>query len=433
MQQAVAQLPARYRDPVTPPRRAARRRAWASLVVGALLLVGCTPTGGDGVAPVTAPVTTPTSVSITPVTPAGLVTGPGVTDTTLTLAVLVDPERDRGTVQGVRLWQSTVNADGGLCGRAITLVVNGAGDVPADPAAAYRLVGRDALGVIASPGSEMAELLAVDQVPALAYGGTALTSAPLPVGATDDVLTINALAYVLGADLLPEGGAVGVLTDGGPGAVDALTGARWWIREQGAGELTVRAVGVDTDLTAWGGANVVLGLADAPAVSALAEAVPAGTTVVTTVDGYDPSVWSPEALAVAAQGRVLVTTPTPAFGSDNPAAVAVADAFAAAGGGEPGARLLAGWATAAEWGRVLTAMCADLTLTRTAATTTLTTVGTAPDGSLFGPTDPGAVAQGLPATRVSAMARADPAAPAGMSPLTWLTADPDIDAYRPPR
>ncbi|GAA2007086.1 hypothetical protein JL107_03655 [Nakamurella flavida] len=420
---------------MTPPRRAARRGGRAVPLALALLLAGCTAAGGDGVASVTDdPASAVTSVSITPVTPAGLVTGPGVSSTAITLAVLVDPERDRGTVQGVRLWQGSVNADGGLCGRSVTLVVTGAGGVPTDPAEAYRQVGRDALGVITTPGGgDLADLLAADAMPALAAGGPALTSAPLPVGATDDVLAINALAYLQGADLLPAGAPVGVLTDGGPSAVDALTGARWWVRQEGAGALAVRPVGSDTDLTDWGGAPVVLGLADAAAVSRLAESVPAGTTVVTTVDGYDPAVWSPAALAVAAQGRVLVTAPTPAFGSDQPAAAAVAAEFRAAGGTDPGARLLAGYAAATEWGRLLTGMCADLALTRSAATDALAAVGPAPDGSLLGPTDPGAIALGLPATRVSAMSRADPGAPAGLAPLTWLESDDDIDAYRPPR
>src|SRR6476469_8422871 len=44
---------------------------------------------------------TATAESITPVTPDGLLTGPGVSDSTITLGLLVDAARDRGFTQGV--------------------------------------------------------------------------------------------------------------------------------------------------------------------------------------------------------------------------------------------------------------------------------------------------------------------------------------------
>jgi hypothetical protein len=41
------------------------------------------------------------------------------------------------------------------------------------------------------------------------------------------------------------------------------------------------------------------------------------------------------------------------------------------------------------------------------------------------------VQSGLPATRVSAMSTADPGAPAGVTPLTWLQAASGIEDYVP--
>jgi hypothetical protein len=164
----------------------------------------------------------------------------------------------------------------------------------------------------------------------------------------------------------------------------------------------------------------------------LAEATPAKVTIVTMIDGYDPANWSSDALAAASAGRVLVSTAAPAYGSDYPAAVAVASRAAAAGQSAPQARLFDGYATGLSWARLLTQACADRALTRRAVEQASTTVGPASVDSLFGQSDPAQPVQsGLPATRVSAMSTADPSAPAGLRPLTWLQAASGIEDYVP--
>ena len=76
-------------------------------------------------------------MEITPVTPDGFLTGPGVTDESITLGVLVDPDRDRGFTAGVELWQQTVNTSGGLCGRTLELIRNGVERCAGRPVQAY--------------------------------------------------------------------------------------------------------------------------------------------------------------------------------------------------------------------------------------------------------------------------------------------------------
>ena len=113
----------------------------AVAILVAVLASGCDASLDRAALPQTAPGsatgTPSTTVSITPVTPDGLITGPGVTDQTITLGLLVDPDRDRGFSDGVRLWQDSVNSAGGLCGRTLDLVGTGTADVPADPVQAY--------------------------------------------------------------------------------------------------------------------------------------------------------------------------------------------------------------------------------------------------------------------------------------------------------
>ncbi|HEY4993670.1 MAG TPA: hypothetical protein VII33_16475, partial [Nakamurella sp.] len=324
-------------------------RAFLALALALVLLTGCdSALDGPGPQTATAAVTSSaaTTVSITPVTPDGMITGPGVTDEAITLGLLVDPGRDRGFSDGVRLWQQTVNSSGGLCGRTVQLATAGVAMVPAGLAQAYDSVGRSTLGLITLP--EPAEAVALnsrivaDQIPALTPAGSSAQlgpGRPIVVGPTDDVLAINGLDYLAQTDRLAQGATVGVLTDGSATADNALAGARWWADRHQI-TLDVRTATDQQNAPAgWDPATAVLALTDAATTARLAAAVPSTVTILTTVDGYDPTTWGQDALAAATAGRVLVTTATPAFSSDYPAAVAVASRAASVGGITPGPRL----------------------------------------------------------------------------------------------
>ncbi len=425
-----------------------RRRRWPVLLalpatLLALLLAGCTsildrpaltPAGTANLRSGAA-ATAVTSVSITPVTPDGLLTGPGVTDTDITLAVLADPAGDRGFTEGVRLWQRSVNTGGGLCGRTITVLANGADGVPADPSAAYRSVGASVLGLLtlsaADVGATLGTSIAADQIPAVTPTGTSAQlgpSGPLVAGATADILAINGLDHLRQDGTLAPGQTVGVLSDGSAAAEDALRGARWWAQVNGV-SLDVRNAG--TDPAAWGGDGVVLALADAPTVGSVVAATPPDVAVLTLPDGFDPQTWSAPTVQ-AADGRLYVATPAPAYGSAYPAVVAVASMAAAAGDGDIGPRTVDGYAVGATWGRLIQQACDDLTLTRDGIRQATSTVGPATATSLFGAGDPGLVVRsGLPATRVSSISVADASAPAGLRSLAWLESAPGIDDYTP--
>ena len=415
----------------------------AGLVVGLVFLTAAcdsaldrTPATATGSVTVTE--TTPTTVSITPVTPDGFLSGPGVTDDEITLGVLVDPDRDRGFTSGVELWRQTVNTTGGLCGRTVELLQTGTAGVPTDPVEAYDAIGTSALGLLTlPPPAEAVALnsrLVADQIPALTPAGTSAQlgpSRPIVIGPTEDILAINALDYLQQAGRLEAGTTVGVLTDGSAAADNALLGARWWAGQHDVA-LEVHTVDPELDLADWTGSTNVFAFADAQETADLVAATSPDVTVVTTIDGYQPDRWTSGALAAATAGRVLVTTAAPAYGSDYPAAVAVASRAAALGQSNPGPRLFDGYATGQNWERLLTQACADRTLTRQAVELAATTVGPASVDSLFGPTDPAqAVQSGQPATRVSAMSTANPAAAAGLSPLTWLESATDIEDYQP--
>ena len=372
----------------------------------------------------------PVPVSPVPLTPDGLVTGPGVTDSTITLGLLVDAAADRGFVGGARLWGRIVNADGGVCGRRIEF----AGGPTTAISASYRQQVPGVLGLLALPARAdpqvLTALAGADQVPTLEPSGSSAdlsATGPVILGATADVAAINALAYLSEKELIPEHPTVAVVADSSPEGSNAVTGARWWAARTDA-TVSVR----DPDnLGSLGGVQAVLVEAGPEVVSAVL-AAGGDVPVVTTIDGL------PGVLPDPVQARrLLVTSPTPAFGSDHPAAAAVAQAATAAGGpaaAQPGPRLLAGYAVAATWGRLLSSACGAKTLTRPGIMTAMAEVGPASVDSLLGPTDPGlVVGSQLPATRVSSMARVDPVAPGGLASLEWMAAAPGIAEYIPTR
>lgn len=412
----------------------------AAVVTLVVALTGCTSgttLGSSGTVSLSAPVasgrptatTTSTTVILTPVTPNGLVTGAGVTDTTITLGLLVDHAADRGFNTGVALWGKTANQAGGICGRRVEMTANRTGE---SLAAAYARIAGVTLGLITLPSAAetptLAALSSADQIPTLTLDGSSSTltrTGPVVIGATADIEAINALAYLRSTGKLPSGSTLGVLTDGSVDAANALAGARWWASQNSVSINAKTAAAVPTD---WGSVAAVLAMAPPAQVSATVAATRNTVDVITDLDGYDPST------VTAAAGRLLVTLPAPAYGSDNPGAAAVAKEFVASGQTDPGPDLIAGYGVGAAWGRILGQACTARTLTHQGVITAMTTVGPASVDSLFGPSDPGlVVSSALPATRVSSIALADAKAPAGLRPLIWLQTAPGIAGYVPAR
>lgn len=427
------QRPGRYREPVP---RYRLRLLLASL--GMALLTSCTSgstLGSSGTVALTSrqvvvPTTaaTPTSVSPTPVTPNGLITGAGVDDSTITLGLLVEPTLDRGFSSGVALWTRSVNTSGGICGRTVRTEAGTRGEpLPA----AYSRVAGSSLGLITLPAqpdaARLDALTSADEMPTLTLTGSSAklrTTGPVVIGATEDIKAINALAYLRSNGKLLKGSTLQVLTDSSDTAANALAGAAWWAQANGV-TLVSRIAGSSLD-HAFDDAGAVLVIADPAQVKSALAGAPPTADVITNLDGYDPARLPDPA------GRLLVTSAAPAFGSDSPGAAAVAKAFVASSHSEPGPNLMSGYGVGAAWGRLLVEACDFRKLTHTGISTAMNTVGPAPVDSLFGPADPGlVVATALPATRVSSVALADPKAPAGLRPLIWLQAAPGIADYQP--
>ncbi|MDQ6657279.1 MAG: ABC transporter substrate-binding protein [Actinomycetota bacterium] len=441
----------------------------------------------------------------------GMLTGPGVSDASISLGLIVDASTDRGFTDGVKLWRDTVNTTGGICGRTIALAIAAAGSAPE---VSYETLGRSTLGLITmesgAAGMTLASRIRADRIPAFTPEGTSgkrsESGPPIVLGATDDILAINTAAHLLSTGVIPANGTLGVLVDDSAAAADVMQGLAWWadknkvtlrplpetgsvpadipavfaavhpaqvasllLRTSPAGGAAVTsavtgsagAAGSSgnnpagtTDSAASAGGGTTVGTVtvgtvtttkaggadsgaaasspagDGAAASAVAGSGPrsagsAGPIIATTLDGFDPS------LVPAGQaGRLLVATVTPSAGADHPGVKAVDAAYAAAGHYNPGPRLLEGYATGTIWAGLLEPMCSARTLTRSAALAELAQLAPSSPDSLFGPTNPNVALSGAPASRVSALSIADPAAPAGLRPLTLLESAPGIADYR---
>lgn len=463
-----------------------RRRA-AATAAALLALSACTgqqPLPPDGSTPPSTATTTATTATTTPLTPVsdpGLVTGPGVGDTTLSLGLLVDPEQDRGFTTGLTLWQRTVNAAGGVCGRSVEFVR----PVGAIDETAYRTVARQTLGLVTLPAAgfrgTLRELVAGDRLPALTpEGGPAdlrVPGGPVVLGATDDVLAINTAAHWQGAGVLPAGSTVGVLVDvrdGDTDALDAVTALGWWAARSGVTlqvlhpgeEIPEQVRAVYAPGAAAGVAELLTTLQDGPGLAAPATTPGPATTTTPLVSTPQPTASSgtptsaapttgptggstpsttraaTDGVAVAtdldgvptlaaADGRLLVASVTPAYAAQHPVADALRAAFATVGS-SPGPRSFEGYATGEAWGRALDPMCTARTLTRAAALEQFATLGPAGADSIIGPTQPSdQITSGTPNSRVSALSVVDDRTPTGLAALTLLESAPDIGQYPP--
>jgi len=248
-------------------------------ICAAVLLSGCTSgaaLGSSGTVTLTTagagnsagpaiPATTSTSVTPTPVTPNGLLTGAGVDDTSITLGMLVDSRLDRGFSSGVELWLNTVETSGGICGRMIRTATQ----TPTEPMAeGYARVAGSTLGLITRAGQSdslrLSALSTADQVPILTLTGSSAElrkTGPVVIAATEDIKAINALAYLRSTGKLPAGSILGTLTDSSADAANALAGATWWAARN---EVTLvgRSTGTSDVHAPWTSVAAVLVSAD---------------------------------------------------------------------------------------------------------------------------------------------------------------------------
>ena len=312
-------------------------------------------------------------------------TGVGVTRSEITLGALTDhsgpfKELGLGVVQGNQIWINETNADGGICGRQIKLVVRDHGHDLGKAQNQYPTLEPNVLGFMHVMGSRvgaaLSQRLVYNETTAVALSQSSeLLANPYMIipGTTYDVEMINGLSYLMETGRLRDGDTIGHIWIDDEYGANGLRGARYFAEKH---RLTVRDAKItatDSDLR-----DIVAGFAADPRVTAIALTTTpeqaASAAVANQQLGLNVpmignnSVFTPQLLegpAAAALVNLTVVASSVPFSSDVPQAQQVAQAFQQSGfEGRPNSGVPYGYAIGEIWGELLQRACTNGDLTR---------------------------------------------------------------------
>ncbi|MGX1880668.1 ABC transporter substrate-binding protein [Streptomyces sp. NPDC055287] len=363
----------------------------------------------------------------------GVKSGQGVTDKTIKLGVLTDmtgvyASLGKSVTQAQQLYAKQTNADGGICGREIELVVRDHGYDPQKAVSGYTELSPQVLGFaqfIGSPfvGAVKQRIDGQDKglVIPQAWSASLLGSPYIRViGNTYDVETINAIDFLTKDKGVKKGDKIGHVYFEGDYGENALAGAEYAAGKAGLTVVEQKIKPTDNDMTAQVAA---LKKADVKAVvisagprqAASFVGVAAAVKLQVPIIGNN-SAFSPQLLATQAGPALMksyyVASPTDPIGTDSPAAEKlVADYKAAYPSDALDNGVVAGWTAASVFGEALKKACTAKDLTREGVDKALLTINAYDSG--FGTThdftDPKA-----PSSRQTVILKPDKKATGGM-------------------
>ncbi|MFR9794914.1 ABC transporter substrate-binding protein [Streptomyces sp. MS06] len=268
----------------------------------------------------------------------GVRTGPGVGATTLRLGALTDLTGPYATlgksiVQAQQMWADETNAQGGICGRNIEIVVKDHGYDVQKAVTAYADIAPDVVALPQVIGSPMVAAL-LDDIERdhmltfpQAWSASLLGKDSVQVlGTTYDLDMIAAVDYLTRTKGLKKGDRIGHVYFEGEYGANALEGSTWAAGKAGLTVVPQKIKATDTDLSAQvsalqkAGVKAVL-ISAGPAQTASLAGVAASrglrVPVVSSAPGFAPQLMkTPAAPALAA--LLHVVSAAPAVSSDLP-------------------------------------------------------------------------------------------------------------------
>lgn len=268
----------------------------------------------------------------------GVKSGPGVSAKTIRLGALTDLTGPYATlgksiVQAQQMWADETNADGGICGRKVEIVVKDHGYDVQKAVTAYADIAPDVVAlpqVIGSPvvaalldDIERDHLLTFPQ----AWAASLLGKDSIQVlGTTYDVDMIAAVDFLTRTKGLAQGDTVGHVYFEGDYGANALEGSAWAAKKAGLNIVGQKIKATDTDLSAQvtalkkAGAKAIL-ISAGPAQTASLVGVAASrglrVPVVSSAPGFAPQLMKTPA-APALEAMLHVVSAAPAVSSDIP-------------------------------------------------------------------------------------------------------------------
>lgn len=311
-------------------------------------------------------------------------TGPGVSDSTITLGLLTDlsgvfAALGNPTLQGTQLYWEDQNAAGGVCDRTVELTIKDHGYDPQKAVVQYRELS-DVAALQQLLGSPMTAAL----LPTLKRDTMLSMLAAWPsgllgeevigiLGATYDIETENGLEFVMKAGKLKEGDKIGHIYFEGDYGESGLEGSKRFAEANGMTVVEQKIKATDEDMSGQVSALKRQGvkavaLSTSPAQTASAVGVGAAQGLTVPYVGNGPT-WDPALLkspaAEAVKALLFVSASVAPFSKEGPAPEKAAAAFTKAHPKEtPKASVQFGWALGRLMYETLDKACANKDLSR---------------------------------------------------------------------
>lgn len=381
----------------------------------------------------------------------GVKTGPGVTDSTITLGVLTDltgvfAVLGKTVTQGAQLYFNDLNKAGGICGRDVKLVIKDDGYDVQRAVTAYAGMKDSVLGMEQLLGSPINAALKQNiesdkmfTIP-VSWASTILDNPyNMIVGTTYDVEMINGVSWLMKNKGIKSGDTIGHIYIEGEYGADGYLGSKYAASKSGLKLVGVQIQATATDLSSQvaslksKGVKAIL-LTTTPTQTASVVGVDAATGLNVPVLGNNPT-FVPQLLGTAAgpamEQLFYLAASWDAYSGTSPGATKIREAYAAKYPKEvPNGGVDWGYGAAQAYSTVLKKACDNKDLSREGVqkafheTTSVDTDGLFPTLDYSSPGDP--------ATREAIIVKADKSAEGGLSVVQQLTASDLATSYVAP-
>ncbi|QKW35040.1 ABC transporter substrate-binding protein [Actinomadura sp. NAK00032] len=362
----------------------------------------------------------------------GVKTGPGVTDTTIRVGAATDltgvyAPLGKSLTQAQQLYFEQVNAQGGICGRKVELVVRDHGYDVQKAVAGYSEMQSSVIGLAQFVGSPMVTALnqriTSDKMFVIpnAWATTLLGNKYIQVtGTTYDVDMINALDFLTKEKGVKKGDKVGHVYFEGDYGESALAGSKYAAGKLGLTIVEQKIKATDNDMTAQvsalkeAGVTAILmsaGPKQSASLAGVARAKGIMVPIVASNSGFSPQLLKTPAAPALLKGFYLASAGAP-ISSDLPLIKQLADAYGKKYPGQPrDSAVVNGYTGAVIFADALKKACQSKDLTREGVIAAHRST-TAHDGGYGTPMDFSKVDE--PGTRMTYILRTDAKALGGM-------------------
>ncbi|SNS14128.1 ABC-type branched-chain amino acid transport system, substrate-binding protein [Actinomadura meyerae] len=362
----------------------------------------------------------------------GVKTGPGVTDDTIRVGAATDltgvyAPLGKSLTQAQQMYFEQVNAQGGICGRKIELVVRDHGYDVQKAVAGYSEMQSSVIGLAQFVGSPMVTALkqriTSDKMFVIpnAWATTLLGNKYIQVtGTTYDVDMINALDFLTKEKGIKKGDKIGHVYFEGDYGESALAGSKYAAGELGLTIVEQKIKATDNDMTAQVSALKEAGVAailmsagpkQSASLAGVARAKGIMAPIVASNSGFSPQLLQTPAAPALLKGFYMASAGAP-ISSDLPAIKKLADDYGKKYPGQPrDSAVVNGYTGAVIFADALKKACQAKDLTRDGLIAAHRST-TAHDGGYGTPMDFSKVDE--PGTRKTYILRTDAKALGGM-------------------